>query len=558
MKKMFCIFITLLLVLLAVSTVFAGGGGQAQSSAPAAAGRYQRDPNLNAPGTFPINKTRVPLKIGVPQVPTVEDWETNWMTVQLETRGNYDLTFELYPVAEFDQKVQLMMMAGGDELPDVLWTNGNFNLGRLVTYGEAGLVLPLYIYYQNSAYYINEGLKEAEIDIMKYITSYDGNVYGFPGILEYVSGEYSSNYLYFFAPWLKKLGLSVPGTITELENVLKAFKERDPNGNGIQDEIPMVSDSSYSLSNMLIALMNPFIYTQTDYWILDNGKIDVAFNKPQWREGLRYVKSLLDQGLISPLSYTQNATQMTAMTIAEPWTVGAFARISGTHLPAGSEIRLGFADGFGLPLAGPGRTNAFRNPILPTVKMIITKNCKTPESAFMLGDFMCTEEMSIANRYGEKGVDWLVPGPEYRGFTESMGYPPTMVTANVPGGAVYGTVHNKYYYSTGPHIISGKWGNGGSYLASEGDRDTGSNMLPYVKAADPNPIVGLIYNEQEQQVMNQYHSTIINYVHESYVRFVMSDLSIDSDWDRYVAEFNRMGLADVIRVTQSCYDRMNK
>ena len=65
-------------------------------------------------------------------------------------------------------------------------------------------------------------------------------------------------------------------------------------------------------------------------------------------------------------------------------------------------------------------------------------------------------------------------------------------------------------------------------------------------------------NEQEQEVMNDLHQTIISYVMEYCVRFIAGDLSIDRDWDKYVAEFNKMGLADVIRVTQSCWDRMNR
>lgn len=39
--------------------------------------------------------------------------------------------------------------------------------------------------------------------------------------------------------WLDKLGLEVPTTLAELKEVLIAFRDGDPNGNGIQDEIPM-------------------------------------------------------------------------------------------------------------------------------------------------------------------------------------------------------------------------------------------------------------------------------------------------------------------------------
>ena len=71
-------------------------------------------------------------------------------------------------------------------------------------------------------------------------------------------------------------------------------------------------------------------------------------------------------------------------------------------------------------------------------------------------------------------------------------------------------------------------------------------------------IIGLVYNEQEQEIMNELHNTIISYVQECFARFVMGDLSLDRDWDNYLAEFNKMRLADVIRATQSCWDRMNR
>ena len=39
--------------------------------------------------------------------------------------------------------------------------------------------------------------------------------------------------------WLDKLGLSMPTTVDEWYNVLKAFRA-DPNGNGKADEIPCI------------------------------------------------------------------------------------------------------------------------------------------------------------------------------------------------------------------------------------------------------------------------------------------------------------------------------
>ena len=546
MKKFSLIFA---LVVLVSAMAFAGGGTQA--AGPVSSGAYVRDPNLNAPGTFPINKTRVPLRIGVEQNAAVEDFETNYMTLLIEDRGNYDLSFEIYPTSGGAQAIELMIMAGGADLPDAVW--GGWSVSVLTRYGQAGMILPLNVYYQNSAYHINKSKADWEIDPIKYITSYDGNIYGILSMTGGINNEYSANWVNIYEPWLIKLGFNMPGTIAEFETVLKAFKDRDPNGNGRADEIPLTGESGTTIGNMLNALMNPFIYTQANYWMFNNGRIDVAFNKPAWREGLRYAKSLYDQELISPLAFTQNGTQMTASISTDPATVGAFARISTSNLglndPKIEEYLIQ------QPLEGPGGKNALWNPTLPGQRMIITKNCKTPESAFMLGDFMCSEEMSVMSRYGEKGVDWLEPGPNDKGSFESLGYPAMVIPI-----AQWGVLQNKWYAVTGPHMLSNKWNSGAVVPPGTISVYTplGRSMGPVVAAANKNPIVGLVYNEQEQQVMDEFHTTILEYVRESWARFVTGDLSIDRNWDSYVAEFDRMGLRDVLNVTQSAWDRMNR
>src|SRR5215207_4896204 len=55
-------------------------------------------------------------------------------------------------------------------------------------------------------------------------------------------------------------------------------------------------------------LMNGFIYDDDrTYLLLKDGKADLAANKPEWKEGLSYIKSLSDAGLIDPGAFTQNA-----------------------------------------------------------------------------------------------------------------------------------------------------------------------------------------------------------------------------------------------------------
>jgi hypothetical protein len=88
--------------------------------------------------------------------------------------------------------------------------------------------------------------------------------------------------------------------------------------------------------------MMPFIYTQQNFWMWNNGKIDVSFNKPGWRDGLRYTKQLIDEGLLSPLSFTQDSTQMTSLISPDPTKVCAFVRISASNLGANDYKRMAY------------------------------------------------------------------------------------------------------------------------------------------------------------------------------------------------------------------------
>jgi putative aldouronate transport system substrate-binding protein len=533
-------------------TVFAGGQS-GRTTGSSSISRYQRDPNLNPPGTFPINKNTVPLTIGIEQNAMVEDFETNWMTRQVEEKGNYDLTFELYPAGETHQKLELMVMAGGADLPDVLMGGEGFNLTSITRYGQAGMLVPLNDYYKNSAYWINEAINDLNYDPMKYITSYDGNIYGMFATGLSVNNEYSPARIMIYEPWLQKLGLTMPRNIDEFLVVLRAFRDRDPNGNGLKDEIPLMGNRDNMVANYLYAMMMPFIYTQQNFWMINNGKIDVSFNKPGWREGLRYTKRLIDEGLLSPLSFTQDNVQLFALISPDPPKVGSFVGISGSRLGANDIKRSQYV--ILPPLEGPAGRQALWTPQLPTIKMLITKNCKTPESAFMMGDFLGREDMSVAQYYGEKGVDWLPPEPGEKGYWDDYGY-----KAQARPILKWGTLQNKHWAGRGPQIRGMKWA--GADIATNDPYDMaaplGRTIGPAIQFANRNPVVGLIYNEQEQEVINELHSTILSYVRESFARFATGDLSLDRDWDSYVAEFDKMGLKDVIAVTQSAWDRMNK
>ena len=332
MKRSISLILAILLLVTLTAcqaaTTTAGTSGAAGTTAASAAGTtaaaWKRDANLNEPGTLPICKQTVKLTIGMPQNAMVENFETNWQTQQLEKKGNFDLSFTMFAATEIEQKIDLMIVAGGSDLPDVIM-NGLGGQANLVKYGKAGMIVATNDYYTHSAYWIKQSLAKIDLDTFKYVTSYDGKIYGLFALMQSLNNEYSTSRLNIYEPWLKALGLEMPDTTAEFVDVLRAFKTKDPNKNGKSDEIPLIGSKDVMTSNYASFMMTPFIYAQApNFWTVANGKIGVAYNTEAWREGLRYTKQLLAENLLSPLSFTQDKAQMTATLSTDPASVGTF------------------------------------------------------------------------------------------------------------------------------------------------------------------------------------------------------------------------------------------
>ncbi len=66
----------------------------------------------------------------------------------------------------------------------------------------------------------------------------------------------------------RKLGLEVPTTVDELHDVLYAFRTQDPNGNGLQDEIPLFDRAGWKMPEEYLYLLG------YQHYVLSQGRQD--------------------------------------------------------------------------------------------------------------------------------------------------------------------------------------------------------------------------------------------------------------------------------------------
>jgi putative aldouronate transport system substrate-binding protein len=542
--------LVVMLSLLAAAALFAKGQKEAAPASAAVSAAFKSDANLNALGEKPLCKNKVSLKIGVPQNQFVQNWDTNFFTLLLEKYGNMDLSFEIYPAADMAKKLDLQVSSGGNELPDVVMRG--FSDPVAYAYGQAGAAIPLKKYYQNSSFYLKEAVTRTGVDFLPMITSPDGEIYGVPAYNQSLPNEYPR--IYISKPWLGKLGLKVPETTDELYTVLKAFKEKDPNGNGKADEIPAIGDIGPSNNGTYIfdALMNPFVYSDGTGWLVKDGKVSVNYNTDGYRDGLRYLRKLVGEGLVSPLTFTQDNRQLLAMMAQTPPIVGMTVGLA-SGATAG-QPRLDYIGA--APVKGnKGNPQYTRfNASVASIAMIISKNCKTPEAAFRLGDLMVCEELSIHQRWGEKGVDWLPAQPGDKSAYAALGYKPALRPV-----LTWSTLQNKHWAQTGPYIRQYSISLG-TVVVDPFDQTVvvGDIIGQYVDKHPKDFIPKLIYTKDESDKVQEPLASLSTYVAQSMARFATGDLDIEKDWDSYKAELDKIGLPAVLKTVQGVYDRMYK
>jgi putative aldouronate transport system substrate-binding protein len=490
------------------------------------------------------------------------------MTKLLEQQANVDLSFTVLAATDYLQKINLMVMSGGAELTDIII--GSFDDAMVFQWAREEAIIPLTKYYNDPAKSpnIQEAKKRVKTDFIAQITSPDGEIYGFPFLFEAFYNEYFAKYMYY-VPWVEKLGLKFPTTTAEYPAFLRAIANSDANGNGKKDEIPLTGQ--FNLNNgdygrWFNWLMNSFVYAGDNRLLtVTNGKIGAAYTTPEWKEGLKFIRSLFAEGLIPIETLTQDGAQMRTLINTEPPVVFSFVWYNTDQINAANPAAIQYYAA--PPLKGPkGVQYATHIPSTAGIRCVITKNCKNPDAAFRLGDLMTNETFSISTRFGAEGLDWdyakNVPNAETLYEPAYPGAPLSIVTyddSNFWGGT---TPSNSSWRQQGPminaHAILKGWANPKGVF----NRDVINariSTLYFDGGWNPKEVIPkLIYNPDEMLEISEILTNLESYNTSTTAAFLSGNKDIDASWNAYQAELNNIGLPRALSIIQKVYDRMYK
>lgn len=543
--------------------------------------RYQDGVVMSPAGEFPIVKEGdVTLTIGMYTTAIITDYEDNAFTKYIEDRTGVKIKFDFLGTNASEALTQIQLrMATGEKLPDVLM-DVPFSYADYSLYGQDGVLIPLQDYLEKYGFYYQKALetmKDEETPIYEALQamrlSYDGNMYAFPKYGLGLSSTYDKQW-YINKVWLDELGLDIPTTTDELYDVLVAFRDQDPNGNGEADEIPMLgaSGSGGYVANVEHVILPAFVYFSpyTVFVSDDDGKLSIVGSTDEFREGCKYINKLVTEGLIPDFSFTQANAQQKAIVdppAEEPSLVGVVVENPNFAFNSDSERVLDYV---ALPpLTGPdGTCYASYYDTALKFTTFITSSCEYPEIAVRFIDAFYDMETYLHLRWGEEDVDWwYAEDDDFCRYTD-MGYKTFIRTAtglnlmSQENNKIWGSLPVYYCPQSKAATVDVAAAKTGLDLTTPAGwrahiHDQGMFMRWGKETENWVPGTNnLLLTKEEQAVVNQYSSLYVFFA-ESRTRFFTGELdpNSDADWNAYIDEMKARGGDVFLQMYQQAYDR---
>ena len=497
--------------------------------------------NLNATG-MPIVEEKIKVKGFAAKFFASQDWNNLMLWDEYAKMSNIEVDWDTVQIEGLTEKRNLMLAAG--DYPELFFASA-FAKTDLIKYGQQGVFLPLNDYIDEYAPNFKQILEENP-SVKQGVTMADGNIYGFPTIYDPDFKALRAMTPWMKQEWLDNLGLKAPETTDELYEVLKAFKEQDPNGNGENDEEGW--GGGYGIAQLINSLRGAYGLNKQGSMNLNldfiEGTEDFRYvpATDEYKQLLEFLNKLYTEGLINQDVFTTQQNEFAAE--ASKGNFGMLSSIDPQEL-----FKL---EGYvGIPvLEGPNGEKSYNtvsNGLGNLGMFVLTDKTENPEAMVRWIDHI----------YGDEGTKMFFMGFEGVTYEEdaegNFKYLDT-ITDN-PDGLNMDQAISEYLTWPGgyyPGIVKQQFFQGAE--AKENSTINAENASKH-RISDDDILPGLNYTLEENDKISAITTDMQTYVDEMTAAFITGKTSFDK-WEEYKKTLEQMGLETYVEISQTAYERM--
>jgi putative aldouronate transport system substrate-binding protein len=463
---------------------------------------------------------------------------------ELEKRTGLKLDFRHYPEGQGTEQFNLMLAS--NDLADIIWYTWPRFPGGPARAIDDGVIIELGDLIKGYAPNFSQIMDEYP-EVRRDSATDEGYFYEMP-FLKVAKEDRVVGQFHIRQDWLDKLGLQRPTNMDEWYTVLKAFKEKDPNGNGKADEIPFISISQGNIHGV-----ERFTYAwgfPTDFYV-DNRQVKYGPAQPDYKTYLATMAKWYREGLIDPeFLITDRKTHDSMVTTG---TAGAYYGLlngfMGTYIGVMEKLDPKFnLQGTVNPIAPDGKMYDFYVDDVKIVQnsgMAISVQNKYPVETIKMLDYFYGEEGRILMNLGVEGLTYKVVNGEFI-YTDLI--------LNNPDGLSLAESISKYC----PVGACRLW------------QDTRyfSQIIPYpaqkeaavllTKATTERALPPLTPSQDEASRLVNIQNEITNYFREMFAKFIMGQEDVEKGFDTYINTLNSLGLPEALEIYQRALERYYK
>lgn len=462
-------------------------------------------------------------------------FDSNWQVWQeAAKRTNISLKGTISLSNSNEEEAFNLMMSSGN-LADII---GYVDASSLEKLGRDGGMIPLNDLIKEHAPNIQKVLDE-DARFRQTAYSLDGNIYQIPKNQELKAAEF----WWIRQDWLDKLNLKAPTTVDELHDVLYAFRNEDPNGNGLKDEIPLFDRAGWKQPDEYLYLWD----TSLEFYPRD-GKMKYEPLEENFRTGVSNMIKWYQEGLIDPEIFTRGASSRDTLLggdlggCTHDWV--STANYNSTL----QETIPGFQMAAIAPPADQNGVVKERVSRYPGVGWGISSQCKDPVTVIKFMDYFFTEEGSDLMNWGIEGDTFTRDADGSKHFTDTV-----LQSELTPIG---------YLRSIGAQYRIGMCQDGDYEYATMKEDGIEANKLynghdewfddslpPYLDGK-----MALKYTSDDETEYKNIMASIKPYVDEKFQSWILGVNDFDSEYDTFIKELKARGIDRALEINQKAYD----
>ena len=446
---------------------------------------------------------------------------------------------------------QIQLALTGKDLPDAIFLYASImDKATMYEYGQGG-------YFVNFMDYLDimpnfSAVIKANPEALKVVQNEDGSVYCLPTLT--VTSTGFNNLLFYRTDMMKEIGWEkAPATTDEFIQYVKDLQDHYG-----KDDPDFIAVNAYAGNRMgwsTKRIMSYFFPSfgellLTEMTVDSNGKVVLGAATEQYKHLMEFMNELWESGAFNTNIYSQDASASQALA-------------AGNHVAIVTDHNGHTADGYAnmsvlAPLTSEYQTTPhwYKAPSCSWGRInAISTQCEDIETMVKWFDAWYAPVSDPLNAegtlygitpwLGEIGVDHSLDdatgiyaelaheGIEMGKFLASESFQ-TALYSGYEGGL--------FPYSSAPVNGVGVKGQG-----------TINNLWPY--AETPFDLTTLVLTQDETDTYNDAWTDINAYIAETTAKFISGEADVETGWDAYIKDLEKMGLQDVIDVYQAAYDR---